>query len=263
MTEIELRTNGQAPAVATAPAAVPMVPPPGSLMEWAAEARAAASIAESLARTSFAPKAFQGKPQEITAAILTGGEMGMSPMASLRSIHMIQGTPSLSAHAQRGVALGKGHRVWVEESTDKKAVVCGQRAGTDDVQRSTWTIARAEQAGLPNKNPNWKTQPQAMLVARASSEVCRLIAADALLGMPYTVEELQDSDGVPPQTSKGGKRQVASLAKKPEPEPADPWMDDAPGVSPDDSYDGSDEDAAEESGDTSWPEPAPIPGNEP
>lgn len=254
MTEIELRpepSNGHSPAVATPAQPVQYVPPAGSLMEWAAEARAAASIAESLAKTSFAPKAFQGKPQEITAAILTGGEMGMSPMASLRSIHLIQGTPSLSAHAQRGVALGKGHRVWVEESTDKKAVVCGQRAGTDDVQRSTWTIARAEQAGLPNKNPNWRTQPQSMLVARASSEVCRLIAADALLGMPYTVEELQDEA----EPAKGGKRRVAALAPVPapaedKPEPADPWESVV-------SYDGSSDDSSDDSddeGDTSWPE---------
>jgi hypothetical protein len=31
--------------------------------------------------------------------------------------------------------------------------------------------------------------PQAMLAARATSEVCRLVAADAILGMPYSSEE--------------------------------------------------------------------------
>jgi hypothetical protein len=31
-----------------------------------------------------------------------------------------------------------------------------------------------------------------MLVARASSELGRLIGADALLGIPYTAEELED-----------------------------------------------------------------------
>ena len=36
-----------------------------------------------------------------------------------------------------------------------------------------------------------------MLVARATSECARLIAADALLGVPYTAEELDD--GVDPQ----------------------------------------------------------------
>ena len=39
---------------------------------------------------------------------------------------------------------------------------------------------------------NWKTQPQVMLLARATSEVVRLIAADVLLGIPYSIEELQD-----------------------------------------------------------------------
>jgi hypothetical protein len=39
---------------------------------------------------------------------------------------------------------------------------------------------------------NWKTQPRNMLIARATADVARLIAADALLGVPYIVEELED-----------------------------------------------------------------------
>ena len=39
--------------------------------------------------------------------------------------------------------LRAGHDVWVEEQTDKRAVVCGQRRGSEHVQKSTWTIDRA------------------------------------------------------------------------------------------------------------------------
>src|SRR5690606_29571439 len=61
------------------------------VMQWAAEARQVALIAESLARTSFVPKAFAGKPAEVTAAIMAGQEIGLQPVAALRSIDVIQG----------------------------------------------------------------------------------------------------------------------------------------------------------------------------
>jgi hypothetical protein len=45
--------------------------------------------------------------------------------------------------------------------------------------------------GLLDKD-QWKKQPQAMLIARATAEVCRWVASDAVMGMPYAAEELQD-----------------------------------------------------------------------
>lgn len=166
------------------------------VMQWAAEARQVALIAESLARTSFVPKAFAGKPAEVTAAIMAGQEIGLQPVAALRSIDVIQGKPSLSAVAMRGLVQSKGHEVWVEESTETRAVVKGRRRGEETVQTSTWTIDRAKRMGLTSKS-TWKDQPQAMLIARATAELCRLIAADVILGMPYAREELLDIDEEP------------------------------------------------------------------
>ncbi len=54
---------------------------------------------------------------------------------------------------------------------------------------ATWTMKRAEQAGLAGKGP-WRQYPQAMLTARAISEVVRTAASDVLLGAAYTPEEL-------------------------------------------------------------------------
>src|SRR5205823_852267 len=83
---------------------------------------------------------------------------------------------------------------WIVEQSDTKVVMCGQRLGSDKVHKSTWTIDRAHKLSLTSK-PNWKSQPGTMLVARATSEVCRLTAADVLLGLAYSAEELADSDG--------------------------------------------------------------------
>jgi hypothetical protein len=164
------------------------------LADWAASAIAAHEVAESLVQTSFVPEAFRQKAHEATAAILAGAEVGLSPMASLRSFDVIGGTAAPRAITLRAIVQSQGHEVYVKESTKTRAIVCGSRRGSNVTETSTWTLDRAKDLGLTNK-ANWKSQPQAMLVARATSEVCRLVAADAILGIGYTIEELADEPG--------------------------------------------------------------------
>jgi hypothetical protein len=163
-----------------------------ALVEWANAARQAADIAVNLANTSFVPASLRGKPADITAAILAGQELGLQPMATLRSMDVIQGTPALRAHAMRGLVQSRGHDIELIESTPEKCVMRGRRAGTDTWQSVTWTIQRASQLGLLSKD-QWKKQPQTMLIARATGELCRLIASDVLYAMPYAAEELHSA----------------------------------------------------------------------
>jgi hypothetical protein len=169
------------------------------LETWARTAIAAQQVAEMLVKTSFVPLAFQEGPEkytahEATAAILAGAEVGLSPLASLKSFDPINGVSAPRALTLRAIVQSQGHQVWVKESTTSRAVVCGQRRGSDKVEESRWTMERAKDLGLTNRD-QWKRQPQNMLVARATAEVCRLVAADAILGIGYTVEELTDEPG--------------------------------------------------------------------
>lgn len=160
------------------------------LMLWAAEAHQAAQIAVKLAQTSFVPASLRGKPADITAAILAGQELGLQPMATLRSMDVIQGTPALRAHAMRGLVQSHGHKVeLVGIPTPEKVVMRGRRKGERTWQIVEWTLQRAALMGLTGKG-EWKRQPQTMLTARATGEICRLIAADVLYAMPYAAEEL-------------------------------------------------------------------------
>jgi len=161
------------------------------LGEWAQSAQAAYHVAENLVRTSFVPEGFRGKPHEATAAILSGLEVGLSPMAALRSFDVIQGTAAPRAITLRAIVQSHGHDVELIESNASRCVMEGTRRGSSKAQRVVWTLDRAKQLGLTGK-ANWKNQPQAMLLARATSEVCRLIAADAILGIAYTAEEIAD-----------------------------------------------------------------------
>ncbi|MFE6127491.1 hypothetical protein ACFQ6Q_04325 [Streptomyces sp. NPDC056437] len=255
----ELATyNGHSTALAQ-PAPEPETQRPSNdLMAWAESAVAANNIAQSLARTSFVPKAFQGKPDEVTAAILTGQEMGLSPMAALRSMHVIQGTAGLDAIALRGLVQSHGHEIWTEESTDVRAIVCGRRRGSDKVERVVWTIERAAKAGYVAKNQNYKSVPQDMLLARATASVARLIDADGLLGMPYAREELEDEAGVSSEAP--AAKRVSR--KKPQPIPAPEPEVTAPTAAEAAEDGASDEQAASHDEPPLWPDTA-EPGSRP
>ncbi|WP_369214983.1 hypothetical protein [Streptomyces flavofungini] len=162
-----------------------------ALMKWAEEAKVISNLAVSISKTSFAGQ-LRGQPEEVTAVILAGHELGLKPMAALKSMDIIQGTPALRAHAMRGLVLSHGHKVQLVESTPDKCVYRGRRSdeGDDDWQYVTWDLGRAKQLGLLEKK-EWKKQPKTMLVARATGEICRLVAPDVLHGLPYAAEELE------------------------------------------------------------------------
>jgi len=170
------------------------------LAEWAQSAQAAHQIATTLVQTSFCPDAFRNKPGEATAAILAGVEVGLQPMAALRSFDVIQGQAAPRAITLRAIVQSQGHEMELIESTATRCRMRGRRRGATDWQGITWTLERARDLGVTGK-PNWKNQPQAMLVARATSELARLIASDAILGLPYSAEEVADGGSYDQQVS--------------------------------------------------------------
>lgn len=184
------------------------------LADWAHSATAAQTVAEQLVKTSFVPEAFRGKPYEATAAILAGLECGLSPMAALRSFDVIQGQAAPRALTLRAIVQSHGHQIEVVESSATRCKMRGKRRNATAWMTVDWTLDRARSLGLLNKN-NWKTQPQAMLIARATSELARLVAADAILGIGYSVEEIADGAGAgvePPITVTPGAAQNGAQA---------------------------------------------------
>ena len=196
-----------------------------SLVQWAEEASAAHKIAVGLCETAFVPSAFQRKPIECAAAILAGSEVGLSPLASLNAYDLIQGRPAPKAITLRALVQSHGHEVWVESATAQRVVVCGRRRGTEKVQTSEWTIDRAQTLGLTVKS-QWKLQPQTMLTARATSECCRLVAADVILGIPYSAEELLDMADEPGNVVE--RQTKKRVSRKPSPVGDEPDLDEPP-----------------------------------
>lgn len=151
------------------------------------------SLAQRIARTEFVPAALRGKPEAVLACMLSGNEVGVSPMQALAKIHIIDGRPAMAAELMRAIVLRDGHELWIEESSSTSCTVAGQRKGSARETRVTWTLDDAQRAGLKGKK-NWQTYPTAMLLARATGALCRAIFPDVLAGISYTAEELEDGD---------------------------------------------------------------------
>lgn len=188
-------------------------------------------LANALATTAFVPAHFRGKPDDVAAAIMYGAAIGLDPMASLRSIYVVNGQPGMYARQMVAIAQSKGHAIWTEEASDESVTVAGRRCGSSTVERDTWTYARAQKAGYTS-NKKYDTDPQAMLWARAASVVVRRIAADALAGLDTSVEELRviDSEVVQPQRPK--RESAAALLASANPEPAEAEVAEEAAVEP-------------------------------
>lgn len=165
------------------------------LQEWGQTFQAVATASEGLAQSPFVPVAFKGKPADCTAAIMAGMELGLSPMASLKAFDVIQGQAAPRAITIAAVAQAAGHELRIVEWDDDHCVMEGRRKGETKWQQVEWTTKRADDLGLLGKD-QWKKQKRTMLRWRCTSELGRIIAADALLGIPYSAEEIRDMDPV-------------------------------------------------------------------
>lgn len=142
-----------------------------------------------LASTSFVPSSYRGKLPEIMACVATGREYGLGDMESLRLIDVVDGRPTLRAEAMVKLIRRRGHSITADYG-EGRVTVNGKRADNGDEISVTWTMSMAKRAGLDEKK-NWTRYPEAMLWARAVSQLCRMLFADALGGLAYTADEVE------------------------------------------------------------------------
>jgi hypothetical protein len=152
-------------------------------------------LSQRISNTPFVPTALRGKNEAVLACVLYGAELGLGPMQSLNSIHVIEGRTAMSPELMRAMVARHGHRIDVIENSNNVCEVKGTRADTGSTATVRWTLDDARMAGLAGKN-NWKTYPRAMLLARATSELCRIVFPDVIAGLSYTPEEVASIAGV-------------------------------------------------------------------
>lgn len=185
--------------------------------------------AEHLANANLLPGQYRKQPANVLYAMEYGRTLGITPLAAITGIHVIEGKPSASAALISGLVRQAGHklRVRVENGQgDPRAIATIHRADDPEFEfRAEWDMERARAAGLVNKDV-WKKYPQAMLKARAITEVARDACEEVLFGLHYTPEELDanvSEDGVPVDA------QVQQL-RRVQPGEGDPWATATPVV---------------------------------
>ena len=245
MTEIALRQPAE---VATASDAA-------DVDSWVAVVQEISKLASVICDTDFVPKAYRGNAPAAAAAMLTGRELGLPPMTSLRHVQVVEGSPSLSAEYKRARVQSAGHEFDVLEISTTKCTVSGRRRGSKKPPTViTYTIEDARTARLVRDRGPWQTRPRRMLFARAGTELCDFLFADVTNGLPTTELLEQDGDGVSgydeqparpsgrvtaaeitarpsaPQNASPAVRQVAPVPADPSTPPAEPA-----GEAPDDT----------------------------
>lgn len=163
---------------------------------WVTVVANVARLAAEISATSFVPKGLRGDPAATTAAILYGREVGFPPMTALSQIHVIEGRPSMSAEGMRALVLAAGHDLEVLESDGAHCRMRGKRARSSVWTGLTWTLDDGRRAGLLGRD-NWRKYPRAMLVARCTGDLCRMVFPDVIHGF-RTIEEAEDLDEAPP-----------------------------------------------------------------
>lgn len=162
-------------------------------------------LAVMLAKSALLPDALRGKTNDIIATILTGAELGLAPMQSVRGIQIIKGKPTLSADTMGALCKRRPdicEHLTLKESTPTRVTYATKRKGEVETTMS-FTIEDAQRAGLAGTD-TYKKFPAAMLKARCLSAICRAVYPDLCLGLydPDELRELPPESPPPPPAEK-------------------------------------------------------------
>lgn len=161
--------------------------------------------------SGLAPKGIQ-TPEAVFVAVQMGLELGLTPMAALQNIAVINGRPSVWGDAQLAIVRGTGQleilEEWFEQDgkrlprnpstyTDATAAVCRVKRRDDEPMEIGFSVADAKTAGLWGKEGPWRQYPFRMLRFRARSFALRDKFGDALKGI-LTAEEAGDIIDITP-----------------------------------------------------------------
>ena len=182
---------------------------------WVEVVKDVGYLAESVAPTTFVPEGLRNNIAGTAAAILYGREIGLPPMTTLQTTHVIKGRVGISAEMQRALVLSAGHEIEYREVNAGRCVIAGRRAGGVNWTEVAYSIDDAKTAGLLN-NSNYRNNPTDMLIARASTRLCRMLFPDVIRGMA-SAEELEDldEDGTPVPATTTARAKVQRKPRAP------------------------------------------------
>ncbi len=171
-------------------ALVPMSPRAGRVVPLA-EARL---LAEEVFQSNLFPKKIQRASQALVI-LLTGWEMGIGFMASLRAIHIIDGQVSLAADLQKALVKRNGQSRFTYDYGEGYCELFAERLDTGESITVRWDRERVERSKVSfsqrkGVKDNWAHHEPQMLRHRCDSEATGILWPDVVLNV-YAPEELE------------------------------------------------------------------------
>lgn len=181
-------------------------------IRYARQIAAAGTLLPKAVRDGVSPKDVEAIAARAFLITETGGMLGIHPIAALQGVQVIEGKPTLSPALMQTLVRRAGHRFRIRidgtvAGGDIAAVATIVRSDDPEPFTCRWDLERAVRAGLCSVEVRdgvtsvrarssrddampWEKYTEAMLKARATSEVCRDAAGDVLMGAHYTPEEM-------------------------------------------------------------------------
>jgi hypothetical protein len=158
-------------------------------------------FAKAIVSSGFAPRGME-KPESVLVALQWGAELGLTPMAALSNIAVVNGRPSLFGDAALALVRSSGQlESYSEEEVGERGKdsfgykITAKRRGFDP-QSETFTTSDAKTAKLWGKAGPWTDYPARMLKFRARGFLLRDVFGDVLKGL-RTMEEVRDTPADP------------------------------------------------------------------
>lgn len=161
-----------------------------------------AQLAVTIAGAATAPKALQGKPNDVFMVLLTARDLGVALTTAIREFHVIDGKVTLSPKVRKAMVNQKGiGRVWKDEGNNAETAtwyaIRNDLPGV--VQASTYTMEMARRVPKLLDKQNWTSYPERMLSWRALGYLLDDVFSEVGTGL-YSPDELgavTDEEGEP------------------------------------------------------------------
>lgn len=162
-------------------------------------------IANAVCIAGMAPKGLD-TAEKAMVAILHGMEVGLTPMAALQSIAVVNGRPTIWGDGALGLVRASAKCEYVRERLegegDTLVAICEVgRKGEKQAIVARFSVADAKKASLWGKQGPWQQYPKRMLAMRARAFALRDGFADVLrgLGIAEEVQDFQPMRNITPQ----------------------------------------------------------------
>jgi len=170
---------------------------------WTSDAcwKMLAKLSGQFSNSSMVPSAYRNEPGNVIVALAAGMPLGLSPLACLQSVAVINGKPTLYGDAPIAQVLAHPSLLSIVEDTsgtisagDREHVITIKRklrSGETQSTKRSFGIQDAKLAKLWGKTGPWVQYPDRMLFNRARALAVRDAFADVLQGTTFAADNTE------------------------------------------------------------------------